>query len=208
MQFSKIVVSLYNFFYKPSNVKQIEKLNHKCNRVIEPIKNSTNSEKRFRIREVLHIKNGAFDLFKKDSQRLIKQKIVKQILELTLAYAHLLENYYVRLNDFEKVNINEIKIRINKNEEKLNNMGIIDDENKILEMIKIDKELFDMFQEEEKSLQNINDKLTYIESTASILKQQMLADIDGEVLLEKIQDTVNEAKALNTTLRENQRQKV
>lgn len=208
MQFSEFIKALYNFFYKPSNISQIKKLNHKCNIVIEPIKNSTNPEKRFRIREVLNTKNEVLSLLNKDSQRLIKQKIVKQILELTLSYANLLENYYIRLNDFEKVNINEIKTRINKNEEKLNNIDMIDEKNKILNMIQIDKELFAMFVEEEKSLQNINDKLTYIESTASLLKQQMLANVDGEVLFEKIQNTVNEATALNTTIRNNQRQKI
>jgi len=200
--------SIVNLFFKPTYIRQINNLNYNCDRLIEPIKNSSNSEKRFRIREMLKTKNEVIQVFRKDSERLIKQNIAKQIINLTTVYANLLENYYIRINDFDSIKSDETQNRIDENEAKLNTISDVLYKNKINDILEMDKQILIHYKEEQASLNEINDKLLYIESTAKLLKQQILSEIDAVDILEDIQSTLNESTALNNVLIKRKRQKI
>lgn len=186
---------------------EIRQLNNECEQIADGAKNSTNSEKRYRVRKVLKFKDEIVELFYKDRSRLLKQKIAKQTIELVGVYVRLIENYYSRLKDVENNNLYEIEQRIKDNEEKAKKASDIEIRQELSDVIELDIKVLSRLTEEKDELDRINTKLNFIESSISLFKQQMLTSIESEDIFNNVQNVVNEAIALDNVLNEHRKER-
>lgn len=186
----------------------INKMDYKCERLAENAKNSTNSDKRFRVREVLRDKNDIVNSFKSDKENLLKQKIAKQTIELVTVYIKLIENYYIRLRDVENINNDELRLRIEKNTQKVADSDSFELKEDILNTIELDNKLLERITEEREELDRVSAKLTYIESSINLFKQQMMSSLEQEDVSHKVESVVNEAIALDNVLTQRRKERI
>ena len=64
----------------------------------------------------------------------------------------------------------------------------------------MDEKIITRLKEEKQELERIDTKLDYIKSTVSMFKHQVTHSLDSEEMLEKIENVVNEATALESVL--------
>jgi len=130
----------------------------------------------------------------------IREKIALKSLELSIIYFKLMDIYVSRLFDVSSKNLAVIEQRININRRKKIssvNKSYIDD---IERAIEADERLLDRLREARKEVEKMSVKLNLIESTMALLKQQIYTEFHSEEIFENVENTINEAQALESAL--------
>lgn len=193
-------------FELEENIYSIKQLDRECERFSEGLRNSTNIEKRTRVREIMKIKNEIIRSFLLDSESSLKQRITKQAIELIIEYLHIVEHYYLKLGSTDNKKLEQIQKRIDENKEKQNASGS-EHNTELTDAIEIDERLLLNIKDEKEELDKINSKLNYIESSINLFNQQMKDDIDLEKSDGNVNSIINEAIALDNVINPKNREK-
>ena len=189
-------------------VRQIQDLNYECLKLANQAKKYTNSAYHQKMKKVIEDKNDIVDSFFKGERNYLKEKIVEQTLNLVVSYLKLLTNFCMRNRELSEVDIGEITNRINSNLRRLSfqkDPKAVDDIKKVIE---IDEKMLDRLKEEKRDLERISAKLDYMEGTVGMFKHQVLSSVETEDMLEKLEEAVNEASALDNVLEDRRKNRL
>lgn len=189
-----------NEYSESENIDGIRKLSLDCNDLYNRVRKTVDRQALIKIREILQEKDELMNLFYQDKEDFLKQKVVEQALNLVIAYIRLISDFNLRIRDFDAVDINKVKDRINNSERKL--LALKDQEaiSDLKSAIEMDRELIDKIGNERIQLQRISAKLDYIESAVRTLKHQIITSEDTDKTVAEIQNVINEAAALDNVL--------
>jgi hypothetical protein len=185
--------------------REIQDLNYTCLKLANQAKKQVNSMFLPRLRKVVEDKNEIVNSFFRGERSYLKEKIVEQTLHLVISYIKLLTNYCLRSKELGSSDVGELANRINVNHRKLNfvkNPHAADDLKKVIEM---DERIITRLKDEKNELERLSAKLDYMESTISMFKHQIIANIETEEMAERLETVVNEAVALDSVLDERQK---
>lgn len=160
-----------------------------------------------RLQRVLQDKNDILDSYFKDESDTMKFNIVEKSLNLVMSYVKLLNNYCIRSRDLEAVDVGKITERVNMNSRKISFVKDYQAAEDLRKIIDIDQNLLNELVEEKKELSRISTKLEYMESAVGMLKRQLLSNVESNDILSNIEETVNEAEALDKVLTERRRKR-
>ncbi|MGE5330055.1 MAG: hypothetical protein ACM3KR_11200 [Deltaproteobacteria bacterium] len=153
-----------------------------------------------RVDAVYRAKAEIIDTFLSKDYSPIRQKVALKSLELSIVYFRLMDIYISRLFDVSSRNLAAIEQRIGINRRKkiaAGNKGYINDLERAIEA---DERLLERLKEARKEVENMSVKLNLIESTMALLKQQVYTEFSSEEMLENVENTINEAQALESAL--------
>lgn len=152
-----------------------------------------------RVDEMFRTKTEIANAFLKEYSP-IREKIASKSLELSIIYFKLMDIYVSRLFDVSSRNLAAIEERISINRRRKitsANQSCIDDLDRA---IQADERLLDVLREARKEVGKMSAKLNLIESTMALLKHQIYTDFHSEEMFEKVENTINEAQALESAL--------
>lgn len=195
-------------FIKQKKINNIKQLNNTCVNLALEAKKYTNATYYQRLKKVADTKNEILKSFFREEQSYLKEKIVEQTLNLVVSYIKLLTNYCIRSKEAGNIDLNNIAERINANNRKLSFTKDMRAATDIKNVIELDEKLIERIKEEKIELEAINAKLDYMESLINMFKHQVLSSLESEEMVEKLENAVNEAVALDNVLNERRRGRV
>lgn len=195
-----------NFLHN-SKKKHINNLNEMCKRLANDTKRFTNAAYYKKLCAIMEDRSEILQDYQKDEFNYMKERIAEQSLNLVITYIKLLKNFCKRSRDLNLTDINPIMERVSQNTRKLsfiNDPKIYED---LKRTIELDEKILNRLKEEKQDLDRIDTKLDYIKSTVSMFKHQIGLSMESEEILEKIENTLNEATALENVLDQRQRRR-
>jgi len=192
-------------FNKKEQLRSIQNLNYTTKKLYNEVKRKTNHEYYKKLNKVIKDKNDIVSYYYRNRDNYLKSRIAEQTLNLVVSYLRLLDNYCIRSNEINSVNIKELSGRIDTNRRKI---GFVRDEKTAEELkriIDMDEKTIARVADEKRELERISAKLDYMESTVNMFKHQMLSSIETDEMLEILDKAVNEAEALETVLQDRRR---
>ena len=132
----------------------------------------------------------------------LKVRVVQQSLKLTSAYIKLADMFRVRSSASNSEKISQLAKRINANTNNMNSVkdrGIADE---LQRVINADERMIESLKNERFELDKMDARLQYMESTISMLKYNIISNLESEDILNHLESDVTEADALNTVLNE------
>ncbi|MGE5473657.1 MAG: hypothetical protein ACM3UU_05495 [Ignavibacteriales bacterium] len=153
-----------------------------------------------RVDEMFKTKAEIANAFFNKEYSSIREKIALKSLELSIIYFKLMEIYVSRLFDVSNRNLTAIEERISINRRKkitaINQASIYD----LDRAIEADEKLLGVLKEARKEVGKMSAKLNLIESTMALLKQQIYTEFHTDDIFENVENTINEAQALESAL--------
>lgn len=170
------------------------------NKVSVALGRHNNLDLESRVSKVADIKDDIINAFYQQSYTNLKERIVSKSLELAIVYFKIMDSYAMRLSDVSISNLNSIGARLDTNRRRLSmaqNSHFADD---LKLAVETDEKLLERLKEEKKVIEKMGAKLNVIESTMSLLKQQIYADTQSDEVISGVEDTINQATALDSAL--------
>lgn len=187
-------------FLRKSKQEHIKKLNETCIKLANETKKHTNSAYYKKLCSIMEDRTEIIKEYYKGDVPYFKERITEQTLNLVITYIKMLKTFCIRSRELNLTDVAPIMDRIGKNTRKLNFINdskVYEDLKKTIEM---DEKIITRLKEEKQELERIDTKLDYIKSTVSMFKHQVTHSLDSEEMLEKIENVVNEATALESVL--------
>ena len=189
--------------------REINRLNRECSRLSSQTRNYATPIQRQKLRKIMQDKDDIFNSLKRgEGNSYLKEKIVEKSLNLVISYTKLMTNYCIRSKEQSEINIGDLMNKINANRRKLNFMKDDRAYEDVKSIIEMDEQVINRVKEEKKELERIHARLDYIESMLSMFKHQIVASIESEEMVEKLETAVNEATALDNVLQERRRNQI
>ena len=160
-----------------------------------------------RVNRMIDIKSEILNAFFSQEYTNVKEKIVFRSVELAIIYLKLMNSYASKLADISYSNLNSINKTIQDNKRKMNISSNSHYADELKQAIEADEKLLQRLIEEKDTVEKMGAKLNVIESTMLLLKQQIYTENQTVELVEDIEDTINEAIALDNALNQHSRKK-
>lgn len=199
-----------NDYVHDQAIDEIRKLSSSCDASFNKLKKEVDRKLFLVLKTVISEKDQLMQLFMKEKEDLIKQKVMFQGLNLILTYFKTVSEYKEKLDSSSSTNMTKIRERIKVNTKSLN---ILDDKEAIQDLKKaldIDMKLLQRLEEEKLDVEKLAAKMIYMESLLKTLKHQLNSDENSEELMKDIQKVTDEVYVLDSVLEEkrNERQRL
>ena len=132
----------------------------------------------------------------------LKERVVQQSLKLSANYIKLADMFRVRASASGGDKISSLAKRINSNTSNLNSVRDAGIANELRRVIEADEKMIESLKNERLELEKIDARLQYMESTISMLKYNIISNLESEDILNNLESDVSEASALNSVLAE------
>ncbi len=195
-------------FIRKEKIKRVQNLNMLCLKLSYEARRHAGGDYLKRLRQVMDDKTEIVNSFFRGESNYVKETIVEKTLNLVIAYIKLLNNFCIRSRELSEINLNQVTDRLSANLRKLNftkDPGMIND---LKNLIAMDEKITERIKMEKNDLEKIDTKLSYMESMVSMFKHQVLSSIEPDEMLNKVEDVVNEAAALDAVLEERRRDRI
>lgn len=183
----------------------ISKLSWECSSLYRRIHGRLGRNQRVKASRIIKQKEDLMKYFDRYYDDPIKQRIIEQALKLVIAYLSLAANYCDRMRELSQSNLNELVYRINENNRKLGSLKNYQAVLELMKTIEMDEKLLNSLKEEREQLEMVNVRLDQIESAITGFKHRILSSDLSDPESEEIENTVNEAIALDNALNERNR---
>ncbi|NLK86359.1 MAG: hypothetical protein GX279_02575 [Clostridiaceae bacterium] len=186
-------------------LEEIGRLSRECNDMYRRISGRLGKNLRSRVIRVLRQRDELLCYFDRYSDDPVKQRVIEQALKLVKAYISLVGNCTDRIRELSPRHMNELVTRINKNNRRL---GLLKNYQAVLELtktIEMDEKLLQRLREERSQLEIVGVKLEQIESSIAGFKHRILSNEMSDPVTQEIENSINEASALDNALNEQRR---
>ena len=183
----------------------ISKLNRECNNLYRRVQWRLGRSQRAKALRIIKQKDDLMRHFDRYCDDPIKQKIIEQVLKLVNAYLNLAANYCDRMRELSQQNLDELALRINENNRKLGSLKNYQAVLELMKTVEMDEKLLKSLKEEREQLEMVNVRLDQIESAITGFKHRILSNDLSDPESEEIENTINEAIALDNALNERSR---
>ncbi|MGE5613387.1 MAG: hypothetical protein ACM3XR_03185 [Bacillota bacterium] len=180
----------------------ISRLSRECNRLYWSVAGRLERSQRAKAARIIRQKESLMKYFDKYCEDPIKQRIIEQALKLVIAYLKLAASYSERARELSQRNLDELASRINENNRKLGSLKNYEAVLELMKTVEMDEKLLKSLKEEREQLEMVNVRLDQIESVITGFKHRILSNDFSGPESEKIENTINEAVALDNVLSE------
>ena len=185
---------------KKNLIKKIRKMSTECYQQARTIKRRLNITEQKRLGQVIADTEEVVNSFFSSDKSYIKVKVVEKTLSLTGMYTKMFSMYLARMKASDGGQISALAKRINTNTSNLNNIRDAGTREEVKRVIANDEKIIESLKNERTELDKLDARLQYLESTISMLKYNIISNLESEDILESLESEVNEADALNTVL--------
>jgi len=185
-------------------------LDTQCNALYQDARKRIDRQYQNKVKSILQDKDELLELFHRDPDNFVRQKLVEQVIRLVMAFIQLIIEYGQRRNEVARFNAAEINEAIEANERKLKVMRDAQAIEDIRNAVEMDRRVLERIDHEKRELEKMSARLTYIESTLKTFKHQVFASDNTDEVSKEIESIINEAAALDHVLdsRRNDRLKI
>lgn len=187
-------------FLRKMKGKDIKKLDKICTVLANDAKRHINVSYFKKLNSILNDKNAIMKSYYRGGLNYFSEKITEKTLNLVISYIKLLKSFCIRNKELNSIDIKPVIERVTKNTRKL---GFINDSKvreNVQNMIEMDEKVLSRIKDEKLDLERIDTRLDYIKSTVYMLRQRVNLKLESDDFLEKIEEAVNEAIALENVL--------
>lgn len=181
-------------------VDGIQQLSEQCDELYRRSRKTFDRQLLRKVKSIMRDKEEIMELFSRDEEDYVKQKLVEQAVKLTMSYINLMSDYSQKRVEVNAIDTGKIIDSINNNQQNvrfLSDMQAIEDTRHAIE---IDKKVLDKIEQERNELDRISAKLTFIESTLTSFKHQTITIDDNDETSSEIENIINESTALDNVL--------
>ena len=186
-------------------IDNLRELSSQCNDLYDETRKVIDKQFIKKLKSILQFKDELMDLFIKDKNNFIKQKVIEQAIKLVMAYINLMSNYSQSHREVVLFDTNAVMDTINANERKIRFLEDFQAIEDLKHAIEMDRELLEKISQEKKELERTGAKLTYIESTLKTFKHQIVSSENTDGTVTDIENIINEATALDNVLNDDNR---
>jgi hypothetical protein len=162
-----------------------------------------------RIDKIENIKEQVISDFLINEYSSIKQKIAQKTVELAIVYYKLMFDYFARIGDVSPTSLNSIHNRKESNRRKITSCRNPYLSEQLKSAVEADEKLIKRLYEQKHEVDKMAVELSVIESTMSLLKHQYYSqNLNNEAIINEIDNTVNEAVALESALHQHYHRKI
>ncbi|MDR1438985.1 MAG: hypothetical protein LBJ10_02945 [Clostridiales bacterium] len=153
-----------------------------------------------RLAKVMGETNEIVRTFMTGDKSQLKLMVVHKSLKLTDMYIKLIEIFDKCIDASIDTEISNIATRINTNTSNLNNARDPSVSAEIRRVIEVDERMIESLKSERKELEKLDARLQYMESTISMLKYNLISNLDKSDALKTLETEIDEAIAINFAL--------
>ena len=189
-------------YTKHALINEIRKSLEECRLAARNLKRNLEINAQQRLTTVLNESEEIFLSFMNGEKSPLKTRAVQQSLKLTLAYIKLADMFRIRSSATGGEKISQLARRINANVNSINGVkdpGIADELRRVVEA---DERILESLKGERLELEKIDARLQYMESSISMLKYNIISNLESEDILSHLETDVHEADAMNSVLNE------
>jgi hypothetical protein len=189
-------------------LNDLERLSDECDAIYRQINRKMDKNLRNKAIEIIKKKDELKKHFQENREDPLKQMIIEQAFKLVAAYLNLMYHYSVRSSEVSSSKVNDLVARINTNNRKLGSLQSYEAVLELTKTVEMDEKLLEQLKEEREELELVSVKLDQMESTIGSFKHQIVSADSDDPVSERIQDVINEAKALDNVLTRRNREKL
>ena len=187
-------------YEKQRIIRRIKKSSTECTTQSRNLKRRLKLQDQQRLNKVIAEMNEIVRSFLSGDKSDIKVQLVDKSLRLTEMYIKLMDHYYIRIKASEGEQISFLARRINTNTSNLNSVRDPATANELRRVIEADERMINSLKEDRKSLETVDARLQYMESTISMLKYNVTSNLGTYDMLHTLEQEIDEAAAINTVL--------
>ena len=185
---------------KKNLIKKIRKMSSDCYHQARSMKRRLSVSEQKRLEQVVADTEEVVNSFFASDKSYVKVKVVEKALSLTALYTKMFSMYLSRMKASDGGQISFLAKRINANTSNLNTIRDMGTREEVKKVIANDEKIIESLKNERTELDKLNARLQYMESTISMLKYNIISNLESENILETLESEVDEADALNTVL--------
>ena len=185
---------------KKEIINDIKRESDECHLAVRNLKRKLEINAQQRLGNVLSESDEIVRSFLDGDKNFLKVRAVQQSLKLTSAYIKLADMFRVRASASSGERISQLAKRINANTANLNSAKDEGVANELRRVIEADERMIDSLKNERFELERIDARLQYMESSISMLKYNIISNLESEDILANLESDVSEADALNSVL--------
>lgn len=190
-------------------VGSIQELSAQCDELFRRSRKSIDRQIFAKVKNVMQDKDEIMELFSRDEQDFVKQKVAEQAVKLAMAYVSLVTEYSSRRREAFAIDAREVISNINNNTQRLRFLTDAQAMENTRQAIEMDKKVLDKIEQDRTELDRISSKLTFIESTITSFKHQTITSDDNtDEMSAEIENIINESQALDNALNDNRKERL
>lgn len=187
-------------FEKKEIIAEIKKTQEECHLAVRNLKRKLDINAQQRISSVIKEADEIVLSFLGGDKNYLKVRAVQQSLKLTSAYVKLADMFRVRSSASGGDRVSQLAKRINANTSNLKSVRDQGVANELKRVIEADERMIESLKNEKYELERIDARLQYMESAISMLKYNIISNLESEDILSALESDVHEADALNYAL--------
>ena len=187
-------------FARRETVSDIRRTYEECRLKARNLKRKLEPKAQLRLDNILKEADEIVNSFMNGDRNPLKERVVQQSLKLTSNYIKLADMFRVRATASGGERISSLAKRINANTSNLNSVRDPGIASELRRVIEADERMIESLKNERLELEKIDARLQYMESTISMLKYNIISNLESEDILSGLESDVSEAGALNTVL--------
>ena len=189
-------------YEKRAVINEIKKTSEECHLAVRNLKRKLDVNAQQRISNIMKEADEILQSFLSGDKNYLKVRAVQQSFKMTSAYIKLADMFRVRSSASSGERISQLAKRINANTGNLNSVRDQGVANELRRVIEADERMIESLKNERLELERIDARLQYMESAISMLKYNIISNLESEDILSNLESDVHEADALNTVLNE------
>jgi hypothetical protein len=194
-------------FEKKDMIKKVRKMSADCYSQARSMKRRLSVSDQKRLGQVIADTEEVVNSFFNSDKSYLKLRIVEKTLGMTALYTKMFSIYLSRLKSSDAGQISHLARRINTNTSNLNTIRDHTTRDEVRKVIANDEKVIESLKNERIEVEKLNARLQYMESTISMLRYNIISNIESEDILSALESEVSEADALNTVLNERYEEK-
>lgn len=187
-------------------ISSIQQLSTQCDELFRRSRKSIDRQALTKVKNIMQDKDEIMELFSRDEQDFVKQKVVEQAVKLAMAYISLMAEYSSRRREAFAIDAREVISNINNNTQRLRFLSDAQAIENTRQAIEMDRKVLDKIEQDRTELDRISSRLTFIESTMTSFKHQTITSDNSDEASEEIENIINESQALDNVLNDNRKE--
>ena len=181
-------------------INGIKRSQEECRTKAKILKRKLELKAQTRLDNILKETDEIVQSFLSGDKNYLKVRVVQQSLNLTANYIKLADMFRVRASASGGDKISSLARRINANTSNLNSVRDQGIAGELKRVIEADEKMIESLKNERLELEKIDARLQYMESTISMLKYNIISNLESDDILSTLESDVSEASALNSVL--------
>ena len=181
-------------------VRKIRSMANDCANNAKNLRRKLSIQDQNRVSKVISEMGEIVTYFLNGDKSYISGQVVEKALKLTEMYIKIMGLYFTKNKSSNSSQISFLAKRINTNTSNLNSIRDRATIEEVKRVIEADEKMIESLKNDRQDLEILDARLQYMESTLSMLKYNIISNIETEDMLITLEKDINEAAAINSVL--------